>query len=81
MIMVVVMVIGIGIVMAGTLVLPYGDIANIGSGNGLVPDGTKPLPETMLTHHERYSVAFNLWHFHKKFSWTSYVTCVHELHI
>ena len=23
---------------------------NIGSGNGLVPSGTKPLPETMLTH-------------------------------
>ena len=22
---------------------------NIGSGNGLVPDGTKPLPESMLT--------------------------------
>ena len=22
---------------------------NIGSGNGLVPDGTKPLPEAMLT--------------------------------
>ena len=22
---------------------------NIGSGNGLVPDGTKPLPEPMLT--------------------------------
>ena len=24
---------------------------NIGSGNGLVPDGTKPLPEPMLTDH------------------------------
>ena len=23
---------------------------NIGSGNGLLPDGTKPLPEPMLTH-------------------------------
>ena len=22
---------------------------NIGSGNGLLPDGTKPLPEPMLT--------------------------------
>ena len=28
---------------------------NIGSGNGLVPDGTKPLPETMLTSHPKYS--------------------------
>ena len=25
---------------------------NIGSGNGLLPDGTKPLPEPMLTHHQ-----------------------------
>ena len=24
---------------------------NIGSGNGLLPDGTKPLPEPMLTDH------------------------------
>ena len=24
---------------------------NIGSGNGLLPDGTKPLPEPMLTYH------------------------------
>ena len=24
-------------------------LVNIGSGNGLVPDGTKPLPEPMLT--------------------------------
>ena len=26
---------------------------NIGSGNGLLPDGTKPLPEPMLTYHQR----------------------------
>ena len=26
--------------------------SNIGSGNGLLPDGTKPLPETILTHHQ-----------------------------
>ena len=25
---------------------------NIGSGNGLLPDGTKPLPETMWTYHQ-----------------------------
>ena len=24
---------------------------NIGPGNGLLPDGTKPLPEPMLTYH------------------------------
>ena len=26
--------------------------ANIGSGNGLLPDGTKPLPEPMLIYHQ-----------------------------
>ena len=26
-------------------------MVNIGSGNGLLPDGTKPLPEPMLTYH------------------------------
>ena len=30
---------------------------NIGSGNGLLPDGTKPLPEPMLTHRWWRSVA------------------------
>ena len=25
---------------------------NIGSGNGLLPDGTKPLPEPILTYHQ-----------------------------
>ena len=25
---------------------------NIGSGNGLLPDGTKPLPKPMLTYHQ-----------------------------
>ena len=31
--------------------MPYGDInlVNIVSGNGLLPDGTKALPEPMLT--------------------------------
>ena len=31
---------------------------NIGSGNGLLPDGTKPLPEPMLTYHQSGQVAF-----------------------
>ena len=35
--------------------MPYGDrylgqLNNFGSGNGLLPDGTKPLPEPMLTN-------------------------------
>ena len=42
------------------LVTPYGDmnLGQIGSGNGLVPDGTKPLPEPMLTYHQQGPVAF-----------------------
>ena len=30
---------------------------NIDSGNGLLPDGTKPLPEPMSTYHQWGSVA------------------------
>ena len=34
---------------------PYGaiDLGIIGSGNGLLTDGTKPLPEPMLTYHQQ----------------------------
>ena len=38
----------------------------MGSGNGLLPDGTKSLPEPMLTNHERCSVAFTKEQFHKR---------------
>ena len=31
---------------------------NIGSGNSLVSDGTKPSPEVILTHHQRCPVTF-----------------------
>ena len=33
--------------------MPYGDEiwVNTGSGNGLLPDGTKPLPEPVLTYY------------------------------
>ena len=34
------------------------DWVNIGSGNGLLPDGTKPLPEPMLTYHQLSPLAF-----------------------
>ena len=34
------------------LVTPYGEWVNIGSGNGLLRNGTKPLPEPMLTYHQ-----------------------------
>ena len=31
---------------------------NIGSGNGVSPDGTKPLPEPTLTYHQRGRLTF-----------------------
>ena len=33
-------------------------MVNTGSGNGLVPDGTKPLPEPMLTNHQWDPLSF-----------------------
>ena len=40
--------------------MPYGgtDLVNIDSGNGLLPDGAKPLLEPMVTYHQRGPVAF-----------------------
>ena len=43
---------------------------DIGSGNGLLPDSTKALPEPMLTYHHSCSVAFIWEQLHKKCSWT-----------
>ena len=34
---------------------------NIGSGNGLLPDGTKPLPEPMLTDHHLKTSDIHSW--------------------
>ena len=34
-----------------------GILVNIGSGNGLLPEDTNPLPEPMLTYHQLDSVA------------------------
>ena len=43
---------------------PYGTQipVNIGSGNGLLPDGTKPLPEPTLTYYQNvfYGIPFRL---------------------
>ena len=39
---------------------------NIGSDNGLLPDGTKPLPESMLTDHQWTTVTFIWGQFHKR---------------
>ena len=33
-------------------------LVNIGSGNGLLLDGPKPLPEPVLTYHEQGPAAF-----------------------
>ena len=33
----------------GIVDMGYLSLLNIGSGNGLLPDGTKPLPEPVLT--------------------------------
>ena len=40
-------------------------LVNIGSGNGLLPDSTKPLPEPMLTYHQYGPVIFIWEQFHK----------------
>ena len=39
---------------------------NIGLGIGLLPDGTKPLPEPMLSDHQWSPVTFILGQFHKR---------------
>ena len=41
-----------------------------GSGNGLLPDDTKPLPEEMLTYHQ-----CAVWHSHK----SNFTRCVYQL--
>ena len=45
----------------------YGNLVNIGSDNGLLPDGTKPLPEPMSTSHPWGLMAFTWGHFHRKY--------------
>ena len=40
---------------------------NVGSGNGLLPDDTKPLPEPMLTYHQLGPIKFIWWQFYKRY--------------
>ena len=40
---------------------------SIGSGNGWVPDGTKPLPEPQLIYHHWGPVTFIAGQFHKRY--------------
>ena len=54
---------------------------NIGSGNGLLPDGTKPLPEPMLTDHQWSPVKFISGQFHKRCLNHQSLKSVWKLHI
>ena len=36
------------------------------SGSTMAPGGTNPLPQSMLTNHQRGLVAFTWWQFHRK---------------
>ena len=54
---------------------------NIGSGNGLLPDGTKPLPEPMLTDHQWGPETFILGQFHKRCLNHQSLKSVSKLHI
>ena len=54
---------------------------NIGSGNGLLPDGTKPLPEPMLTDPQWNPVTFILWQFHKRCLNHQSLKSVWKLHV
>ena len=47
--------------------MAIGNRVNIGPGNGLLPDGTKPLPETMLTYHQWSLVTITWAQFHKRY--------------
>ena len=40
--------------------------STLAQGNGLLPDGTKPLPEPMLTYHQLGRVAFTWVQFYKR---------------
>ena len=56
-------------------------LVNIGSGNGLLPDGTKPLPEPMLTDHQWSPVTFILEQFHRRYLKHQSVKPVWKLHV
>ena len=43
-------------------------LVSIGPGNGLFPDGTKPLPEPKLTYHPWYPMRIMIWRqYHNKY--------------
>ena len=67
----------------GGLATPYGDrtLVNIGSGNGLLPDGTQPLPEPMLTDHQWSPMTSILGQFHKRYLNYQSLKSVWKLHV
>ena len=48
---------------------------NIGSGNGLLPGGNKPLPEPMLAYHQWSFVVFTL----QQFTQEAHEISVHDM--
>ena len=54
---------------------------NIGSGNGVLPDCTKPLPDPMLTYHQWGSVAYTREQFHRTCSMVQTVTWIRNVHL
>ena len=53
---------------------------NIGSDNGLLPDGTKPLPDPMLTIHQLGLVAFMfLWNAQDIYPWYEFENYLFEI--
>ena len=55
------------------------NLVNIGSGNGLLPDGTQPFPEPMFTDHWWGLVAFTWEQFYRKCSRYLSLMCVWKL--
>ena len=54
---------------------------NIGSGNGLLPDGTKPLPEPLLTDQQQSPMTFILGQFYKRCLINQSLKSIWKLHI
>ena len=54
---------------------------HFGSGKGLLPDGTKPLHDSMLTYHQCDSVVSTWEQFHRKYPIISSVTWNKTLHL
>ena len=50
-------------------------LVNIISGHGLLPDGTMPLPDPMLIHHEYGPVTFICTKFHNKLTKSNLLEC------